>query len=115
MRRIFQVLVLIPLGIILIALSVANRAPVQVTLDPFNPGNAALTASVPLFALLLGALLLGALIGSFLTWLNQGKHRSRAREASNRASAIEREAASLKAERAQLIRENVAVPALRNN
>jgi uncharacterized integral membrane protein len=105
MRKIVQVLVMIPLAVVLVALSVANRAPVPVTLDPFNPGNAVLSAEVPLFVLVLGALMLGAIIGSLLTWIKQGRHRARARTEASRADLVAKEAEALKAERAALLRD----------
>jgi uncharacterized integral membrane protein len=115
MRRLFLVVFTIPLAIILIALSVANRAPIMATIDPFNPGNPALSFSVPLFAIVLAALMLGVLLGSFLTWLNQGKHRTRAKLEAGRADAIKREADAIKQERAAALQEAGAmVPALRN-
>jgi hypothetical protein len=48
MRRLVLFIFTIPLAIILVALSVANRAPVVATIDPFNPGNPALSFSLPL-------------------------------------------------------------------
>ncbi|NJR13097.1 MAG: LapA family protein [Phyllobacteriaceae bacterium] len=113
MRRIFQVLVTIPVAIILIALSVANRAPVALTLDPFNPGNAGLTLALPLFVIILGAMMVGAVIGSVLTWLSQGKHRAKARSEASRASLIAREAEALKTERAAMLQDASALPAPR--
>jgi Mn2+/Fe2+ NRAMP family transporter len=112
MRKIIQVLVLIPLAIMLVALSVANRGMVAVTVDPFNPGNPALTASAPLYAVILLALMLGAVIGSALTWLKQGRHRARARSEASRADLVAKEAASLKAEREALLKEANTAQAL---
>ena len=120
MRRLILFVFTIPLAIILITLSVANRAPVMATIDPFNPGNPALSFSVPLFVIVLAALILGVMLGSFLTWLNQGKYRSRAKLELNRADSIKREADALKQERAVALQEagrdtNSMLPALRNN
>ncbi|KAB2863341.1 MAG: hypothetical protein F9K43_19085, partial [Bauldia sp.] len=56
LNRLLTVVVFIPLAIVLIALAVANRAPVDFTIDPFNPGNPGLTVSLPLFVLLFAAL-----------------------------------------------------------
>ena len=42
-NRFLLIVIFVPLAIVLIALAVANRAPVAFTLDPFNPGNPALT------------------------------------------------------------------------
>lgn len=87
LNRILIVVILIPLAVVLIALAVANRAPASFTLDPFNPGNPALTLSLPLFVLLFGALALGAVLGSLTTWLKQGRYRKLARQRSIEAEA----------------------------
>jgi uncharacterized integral membrane protein len=79
-NRVILILVLVPIGIILIALAVANRAPAAFTLDPFNPGNPALTIELPLFFLLFAALAAGMLIGSLATWFKQGRYRKLARQ-----------------------------------
>lgn len=115
MRKLVFILFTIPFAIVLIALSVANRTPVLATLDFFNPGNPALSFSLPLFAIVLAALIIGVLLGSFLTWINQGKHRSRAKLEASRADAIKREADIIKQERAAALLEAGAnLPALRN-
>ena len=105
MRRIFLVVVTIPLAIVLIALSVANREPVLMTLDPFNPGNPALSISIPLYVAVIAAMIVGAIIGGAFTWLKQGKYRSRARTERNRADEIRREADQLRTERETLVKE----------
>lgn len=88
LNRIFLILVVIPVAIVLIALAVANRAPAAFTLDPFNPGNPALTLQLPLFVMLFLALGVGLLIGSFATWLSQGRHRREARAKSKEVHAL---------------------------
>lgn len=77
--RFLTLIIALPLAVILIVLSVANRGAVSVTLDPFNPGNPALTYTAPLFLWVLGALLFGIIIGGLLIWLTQGRHRKLAR------------------------------------
>lgn len=79
-NRILLVLVLIPLAVVLIALAVANCSPAAFTLDPFNPGNPALTYTLPLFILLFAALAAGLILGSMITWLKQGRYRKQARQ-----------------------------------
>lgn len=79
LNRIMTFAVFIPLAIVLVALAVANRAPADLTLDPFNPGNPALTVTLPLFIYLFGALALGLVIGSVATWFRQGHYRKQAR------------------------------------
>ncbi len=116
MRKIVLFVFTIPLAIILIALSVANRAPVMATVDPFNPGNPALSFSLPLFTIVLAALIAGVVLGSFLTWISQGKHRSRARLETIRAAAIKKEADAIKQERAVALAEAAPMlPALRSS
>ena len=78
-NRILIVVIFIPLAVVLIALAVANRELVAFTLDPFNPGNPALTLRLPLFVLLFLALVVGLLVGSAATWLKQGRYRKLAR------------------------------------
>jgi uncharacterized integral membrane protein len=115
MRRLVLFVFTIPLAIILIALSVANRAPVLATIDPFNPGNPDLSFSMPLFAIVFAALMVGVLLGSFLTWVNQGKHRNRAKVEADRAASIKREADAIKQERAAALHDaGSMLPALRN-
>ncbi|MEQ8296047.1 MAG: LapA family protein [Nitratireductor sp.] len=79
LNRVVLIVVVVPVAVALIALAVANRAPVAFTLDPFNPGNPALTAALPLFVLLFVALVCGLIIGSLVTWLRQGRYRREAR------------------------------------
>lgn len=79
-NRFMTVVVFVPLAIVLIALAVANRAPVAFTIDPFNPGNPGLTTTLPLFVLLFAALALGLIVGSIATWFKQGRYRKLARQ-----------------------------------
>jgi uncharacterized integral membrane protein len=79
-NRLLIIVVLLPIAVVLIALAVANRAPVAFTLDPFNPGNPALTVQLPLFVLLFLALVLGLVIGGTATWIRQGRYRKAARQ-----------------------------------
>lgn len=78
--RIVLVLVLIPIAVILITLAVANRGFTPFTLDPFNPGNPALTVEWPLFVFLFLAFALGTVVGSIATWFRQGRYRRLARQ-----------------------------------
>jgi uncharacterized integral membrane protein len=79
--RLVWLVVLIPAAIILIALSVANRNVVPFTFDPFASANPYLTVTAPLFVFLFASLVAGLVIGSLTTWLAQGKHRRKARQA----------------------------------
>lgn len=97
-NRIVVVVILIPLAIILIALSVANRSMVSFTIDPFNPGNPALSYNAPLFVWLFAALMLGLVIGSLATWYNQGRYRKAARQRRLEAEMLRKEARRASAE-----------------
>ena len=96
LRKLITIVFTLPLAIILIVLSVANRAPVDLTLDPFNPRSAALTFSVPLFLVVILALVVGVIIGGAATWLKQSKHRKRAREAVKSVKSVQAQADALK-------------------
>ena len=93
-NRFMLIVVFVPLAVILIALAVANRELVSFTIDPFNPGNPALTLTLPLFIFLFLALVVGLIIGSAATWLRQGRYRKLARqrgvEAENLRQAVKR-------------------------
>lgn len=80
LNRFMLIAVFVPLAIILIALAVANRAPAAFTVDPFNPGNPALTVQLPLFFLLFAAVVVGMIVGSLATWFKQGRYRKLARQ-----------------------------------
>jgi uncharacterized integral membrane protein len=78
-NKFMTIVVFVPLAIILVALAVANRAAVPFTIDPFNPGSAGLTVTMPLFVYIFAALVLGLIVGSLATWLRQGRYRKLAR------------------------------------
>lgn len=78
-KKIVNVLVLIPVGIVLIVLSVANRQSVTLALNPFRPEDSVLSVSAPFFVYLFLAVIFGMVLGSLATWFTQGKYRKRAR------------------------------------
>jgi uncharacterized integral membrane protein len=79
-NRFLLIVVVVPIAIVLIALAVANRGLIAFTLDPFNPGNPALTLQAPLFVILFATLAIGMVIGSVATWFRQGRYRKAARQ-----------------------------------
>ncbi|MEZ5872879.1 MAG: LapA family protein [Nitratireductor sp.] len=74
-RKIVTVLILIPLGIVLVVLSVANRQPTTLRLDPFNDLDPAVSVTLPLFVMLILAVLTGMIVGAVAVWFSQGRHR----------------------------------------
>jgi hypothetical protein len=99
-NRFLLIVVFVPLAVILIALAVANRGPAAFTMDPFNPGNPALTIETPLFILLFAALAVGMIVGSMATWIKQGRYRKAARQRGIEAQAARDAATARDARRA---------------
>lgn len=61
--------------------AIANRHWVTFSLDPWSQSDPSFSLNLPLFALMLGALFIGILIGGIAAWLNQRKWRRAARDA----------------------------------
>jgi uncharacterized integral membrane protein len=78
-KKIINLLILLPVGIILIIFCVANRQLVTLAFNPFRPEDQVLSLSAPLFVFLFGTLVVGMVVGSAATWFTQGRHRKRAR------------------------------------
>jgi hypothetical protein len=79
MRRLLFFIVLVPLGVIAVALSVANREQVILSLDPVGSLGGAWSMSAPLFVFLFAALAIGIVIGGMAAWFGQSKWRFAAR------------------------------------
>jgi hypothetical protein len=109
MRRFVSLFVLLPLAVVIVFISVANRGPATFSLDPFGAASPALSLTVPLFVLLFAALALGLVIGGIATWLGQHKWRRAARAERANAAELRRDVDSL---RERLIATTTALPAL---
>jgi uncharacterized integral membrane protein len=90
LRKFIAVLILAPLAIILIAFAVANRQPVSLSFDPLSPGAPAAALTLPLFVVVLAALITGVIVGGFAVRLGHGRWRRVARR-------LERETGELRA------------------
>jgi uncharacterized integral membrane protein len=95
--RFLWLIIMVPVAIIVIALSVANRNAVPLTFDPFTPGNPFLTISAPLFMYLFASLLAGLILGAVMTWLAQGRYRRAARQSAADVAMLRKEAQSREA------------------
>jgi uncharacterized integral membrane protein len=84
-KRIIALAILVPMAIVLIMLSVANRTAVTLALNPFQPSDQVLSITAPFFVFLFAALMLGMIIGSLATWFKQSKHRKQARASASEA------------------------------
>jgi hypothetical protein len=96
MRRFVSLFVLLPLAVVIIFISVANRGPAVFSIDPFGSASPALSITVPLFVLLFAALALGIIVGGIATWFGQGKWRRAARAERANAARLKTEAESLR-------------------
>ena len=97
-RKLTLALVVVPLGVILVALAVVNRKPVELVLDPFGGATPNFSLEAPLFLLLLGGFAVGLLAGGIATWFGQGKWRRVAREETRQARDWRRQADRLEKE-----------------
>lgn len=102
LRRTVAAVILVPLAIVIVAFAVANRQNVTVSLDPFNPDVPAASLTEPLFVVLLGALILGVIVGGIASRLRQARWRRAARR-------LEREVYNLRAEIETLKRTDIPV------
>ena len=79
LRTLLTVVVLVPLGFLILLFAVANRQWISVSLDPFSAQEPALAVSLPVFFVVLLAVMAGVMIGGTATWLSQAKWRRAAR------------------------------------
>lgn len=79
LSKILNIVVLVPLGIVLVVLCVANRQQVTLGFNPFDPSDTVLAISGPFFVFLFLAVILGLVIGASAVWFSQGKYRKRSR------------------------------------
>ena len=108
MHKFISWIISIPLALVIIIFSLVNRG--AVTVD-FWPLPAAI--DIPLFALILIALMVGILWGGMAAWLAAGRSRKRARELNRRAETAEMEIRHLEERNARLQRDlkNAGTPA----
>jgi uncharacterized integral membrane protein len=86
MKRLLQLVILVPIALISVAFAVANRHAVSVSFDPFSGDMAGGQVAAPLFIILILAVMVGVVIGGSVTWMAQGRHRRALREARSEAA-----------------------------
>jgi uncharacterized integral membrane protein len=96
MKRLLVLVIAIPVALLLLLLAVANRAPVTLSLDPFAREAPVIAFTAPFFVFLLGAIMLGVLLGGIATWLKQGYHRRNERLFKREADKLRQETERLK-------------------
>jgi uncharacterized integral membrane protein len=95
LKKLFWFLVMLPLGVVLVALMVTNRHEVAFVYNPFVDHDLAQKIQLPFFYYLLGALIVGSIIGSIATWFGQGRWRKAARKRSKEAREMRKKADDL--------------------
>ena len=93
--------VVLPIAAILLIFAIANREPVVLSLDPFAPGAPAWSVQLPLFLVILLAVMVGVVIGSISDWLAQGRYRREARHSRTELRRLEQEAAAMRRAQSQ--------------
>lgn len=91
LKRLLTGLIGIPLALFLILFAVANRQSVVIGFDPFAPDAPAFSVTLPLFAVILIAVMLGVVVGGVASWLRQGKWRREAKVKRAEVSRLETE------------------------
>ena len=86
MTRFLFWLMVLPLAVLMALFGIKNSQIASLNLDPFP-----YTLEFPLFALVLGAVLVGVMVGGTSTWLSQGRWRRKARGLNRRVRQLEHE------------------------
>ena len=94
MISLFRTLFFWTLALAVAAIAVAKRNGVQLSFDPFNSESPALALEVRLFWIILGAALIGIVLGGWSSWLAQAPLRRTIREQEERLRRLEREVES---------------------
>ncbi|MEQ1754710.1 MAG: lipopolysaccharide assembly protein LapA domain-containing protein [Micropepsaceae bacterium] len=94
MTSLFRTVFFWTLALATAAIAVANRKGVTLSFDPFNTLSPAVAVEVRLFWIILGAALIGIVLGSWSSWLAQAPLRRTLREQEERIRRLEREVES---------------------
>jgi uncharacterized integral membrane protein len=91
MNSLFRTLFFWFLAIATAIVAVANRGPVPLSFDPFNAAAPAIVFEVRQFWIILGASLIGIVLGGWSSWLAQAPLRQALRESEDKIRRLERE------------------------
>jgi uncharacterized integral membrane protein len=71
MKSILRIIIFVPIALIILFFSMANRAPVKVGLDPFaTPDAPGPSVEAPMFLVVLISMAIGVLAGGVSSWLS---------------------------------------------
>jgi uncharacterized integral membrane protein len=96
MRKFLTAVTVIPLFVLFVVFAVANRHDVTVAFDPFNSADPALALTMPLFVLIIAAMIVGVLVGGSAIWIGQRRWRRAARQHRAEAETARAELANVK-------------------
>ncbi|KQT83955.1 LapA family protein [Aurantimonas sp. Leaf443] len=94
--RLLSIVILVPLAIVLVVFCVANRQSVAISLDPIGT-MPQLALQAPMFILLMGAVILGTVLGGIGTWFTQAHYRRKSWKRKYEVEKLRREADEAKA------------------
>ena len=95
-RTFLKALILVPIAVLLVLFAVANRQWTSISLDPFASDPPVLAIALPLFLAILGAVIVGVVIGGIAAWIGQRKWRRAARRLEAELASARRDAADWK-------------------
>ncbi|MBF9039968.1 DUF1049 domain-containing protein [Rhodobacterales bacterium LSUCC0387] len=99
--RIIKLSFILCIAVVLIVLAIANRDPVVIYLLPTDVAlwlRMDLSASLPLFLIIFGAIAAGLVLGFVWEWLREHRHRADASRSKRDATRLSRELEILKGE-----------------
>lgn len=102
LKRLLVLPIVLITAAILITVAVSNRHLVKIVLDPISD-EPVLAFELPFFVYLLGALILGVMLGGMRTWLGQSHWRRNARRRALEAMRWQAEADRLQREREEAL------------
>jgi uncharacterized membrane protein YciS (DUF1049 family) len=91
MRSFIKGIILLPIAILVVLLAVANRHPVLISFDPFTAEAPEISLTLPLFAIIFAAVMLGVVVGGIGAWLSQADNRRARRQSQREASRLRAE------------------------
>jgi uncharacterized integral membrane protein len=102
LRNVLKILLIAPLAVIFLSFDLANRQNVIISFDPFNSNDLSLPqVELPLFVVLIGAVMVGVVLGGLAVWMRQGRFRKQVRETRAKLNSLHNENDALRARLAE--------------
>lgn len=108
--KVLSFIILVPLALLLVVFCVSNRGAVTLSFDPLGT-MPQFNFALPLFLLLMVAVIAGVILGGLGTWFTQAHYRRKAWRRKNEVDRLRREAEEAKERLRQLREEKAAFPA----